>query len=254
VLSSTIDIREIESLDEVRAVEQLQKEAWGINDLDVAPLTHLVAVKETGGQMIGAFDDQTLIGFVYGFVGLDHGQTIHHSHMLAVSPAYRQTQVGYRLKLAQREAVLAQGITRITWTFDPLQSLNAYFNFCKLGVMSDQYKVNFYGAETSSFLHQVGTDRLLVTWLLASRRVRERVGGKSRQPEVSSGEQTLIEIPADINSIWRQDAKQAVQWREATRRAFTQAIAAGYFVDDFVRRGSESVYVLKRGRTNGDFA
>jgi predicted GNAT superfamily acetyltransferase len=252
-VAMTIDIRDIDRLDDVRAVERLQKEAWGIDDLDVDPLTQLVAAKETGGQLIGAFDHQTLIGFVYGFVGLEQGTPIHHSHMLAVSPAHRQAQIGYRLKLAQRRAVLAQGITRITWTFDPLQSVNAHFNFAKLGVVSDRYKVDFYGPETSSFLHQIGTDRLWVTWLLNSKRVQHRLEGWPGEV-TRSEEKMTIEIPSDINAIHRDDPQRALAWRESTRHAFSEAIAAGFLVEDFVRRGSVGAYVLTRGRKIGDLA
>jgi len=261
-LGSSVVIRDIQSLDEVRVVEELQKEIWGLADRDITPLTHLVAVKETGGQLIGAFDGQTLIGFVYGFAAVEGGQMSHHSHMLAVKPSYRNVDVGYRLKLAQRERALAQGITRITWTFDPLQSLNAYFNFCKLGVVSDTYRVDFYGAETSSFLHRIGTDRLWVTWLLESGRVRQRLEhGPPRRLDLSEGisdDKAFIEIPEDINAAQRHHPEDAVHWREATRRAFTEALASGFLVEDFFRqtRGEQSVgvYVLSRGRTIEDLA
>ncbi len=272
---SAIVIEDIESLDDIRIVEDLQKEVWTLDDRDVTPLTQLVAVKHAGGQLIGAREGGTLVGFVYGFVGVEHGRTIHHSHMLAVKPAYRNSDVGYKLKLAQRERVLAQGITRMTWTFDPLQSLNAYFNICKLGVVSDTYKINFYGPETSSVLHRLGTDRLWVTWFLDSDRVRQRLEGKTVRPEIDrhasalvvvdaegwprelavnaalAGAQTFIEIPPDINAVQRQNGAQAAQWREATRRAFTAAFAAGFHVADFLRqaRGAQSVgvYVLSHG-------
>src|SRR5262252_8498750 len=172
---STIVIRDIEGVAELRAVEALQKEVWGSDDLDVVPLTLLVASRAVGATLIGAYDGGRLVGFVYGFTGYEHGQVTHHSHMLAVKPGYRNHKLGFKLKLAQRERVLAQGITRITWTFDPLQSLNAHLNFGNLGVVSDSYKTNFYGEATSSFLHQAGTDRLWVTWFLDSQRVRERI-------------------------------------------------------------------------------
>src|SRR5436309_15587863 len=120
---SPLVIKPIEEIEDVRASEELQKEVWGIEDRDVTPLTQLVAARAVGGQLIGGYDGDALIGFVYGFVGLEHGRTTHHSHMLAVKAAYRNQQVGFKLKLAQRERVLAQGITCITWTFDPLQSL-----------------------------------------------------------------------------------------------------------------------------------
>jgi len=253
---STLVIRDIESVPDLRAVEGLQKEVWGCADLDVAPLTILLASREVGASIIGAYDGPRLVGFVYGFPGHENGQATHHSHMLAVLPAYRNHQLGYKLKLAQRARVLAQGIERITWTFDPLQSLNAYLNFGKLGVIADRYKINFYGEATSSFLHQIGTDRLWVTWLLETPRVRERLtrrkrgglpdnintmlrigsaGAPERRPlsELLGEEHLLIEIPSNINALQRNDASLAVEWREGTRWAFTQALAFGYLVEDF---------------------
>src|SRR5215212_7077024 len=118
----SIIIRDIKAGAEMRAVEELQKEAWGVPDLDVVPLSQLVAAKAVGGTLVGAFDGETLVGFAYGFVSYEHGQAAHHSHMLAVKPAYRNFNLGYRLKLAQRERVLAQGLNMMSWTFDPLQS------------------------------------------------------------------------------------------------------------------------------------
>jgi len=241
-------------------VETLQKNVWGCDDLDVVPATMLVASREVGAVLLGAYHNSSLVGFVYGFPGWEDGHITHHSHMLAVKPAYRNLNLGYKRKLAQRERVLAQGIKRISWTFDPLQSLNAYFNFGKLGVVADAYKISFYGEATSSFLHQSGTDRLWVTWLLDSRRVRERLASKKNesvpglediQPLLQAGidqapqrndlpgileqEHLLIEIPAYINALQNEKPKLAVEWREATRWAFTKAIAAGYLVEGFHR-------------------
>ena len=278
--TSTIVIRDIDGGAEIRAVEELQKEVWGIPDLDVVPLTHLVAAKAAGGVLLGAFDRETLIGFVYGFVSHERGTVAHHSHMLAVKPAYRNFKLGYKLKLAQRERVLAQGITVMTWTFDPLQSLNAHFNFNKLGVLSDRYLINFYGADAASFLHHSGTDRLWVDWLLTSRRVSGRLEGtvsalelekviplvqlgkddSPRRNDLTEGlshEQALIEIPADINAVERRSGELAIEWRESTRWAFTEAIAAGYLVTDFYRqsRGEQrqGTYLLSQGKKPGDF-
>ncbi|MBO0801190.1 MAG: GNAT family N-acetyltransferase, partial [Blastocatellia bacterium] len=152
-----ITIRDLLLTEEVYQVEELEKEVWGISDRDVTPLTHLVAAREAGGLLIGAYDGAMLAGFAYGFVGYEQGEMTLHSHMLAVKPAYRRRNLGFQLKLAQRERALEKGIKRITWTFDPLQSVNAHFNFCKLGVVSNQYKINLYGESTSSFLHRSGT-------------------------------------------------------------------------------------------------
>lgn len=274
-----IIVRDINGQVEMRAVEKLQKEVWGLPDLDVVPLTQLVAAKASGGFVIGAFDRDALAGFAYGFAGFEDGQVTHHSHMLGVRPEYRSLNIGYLLKFAQREKVLEQGIDRMTWTFDPLQSVNAYFNFNKLGVVSDEYFVNFYGENSASFLHRNGTDRLWVTWLLKSGYVRERLDGtvpvfeladvcplvevgKDYVPlrrvvdEGSSDEQTVIEIPADINGLEQKSGEITAQWREAVRLAFTEAIAAGYLVKGFYRgnRGDQVVgrYLLTRGKSIED--
>src|SRR2546421_9835700 len=140
-----VTIRDVETTAELHAVEDLQREVWGIPDVDVVPLTHLVAAKTAGGVLAGAFDDKVLVGFVYGFAAIEHGETTHHSHMLAVRPSHRGAHIGERLKLAQRERVLAQGIKTVSWTFDPLRSKNAHLNFRKLGVTCDRYFVDFYG-------------------------------------------------------------------------------------------------------------
>jgi predicted GNAT superfamily acetyltransferase len=275
----SIVIRDIEGAAEMRALEQLQKEVWGIPDLDVVPFSHLIATKEAGGVLVGAFDVQTLIGFIYGFASYENGQMAHHSHMLAVKSAYRNLNLGYQLKLAQRERVKAQGANFITWTFDPLQSLNAYFNFRKLGVVADRYFVNFYGEDAASFLHRNGTDRLWVTWPLASKADRESVQrdlnvefpqvlplikvGLDESPacntlaEGLSSKDAMIEIPADINKLQQQNKNLAFVWRDATRWAFTKAIEAGYMVIDFVRqsRGEQQlgIYVLSRERNLADY-
>lgn len=243
--SDNISIRQIETFAELRAVEEMQKEVWGIPDLDVVPLTHLVAAKAAGGVLLGAFDRQTLVGFVYGFVAEEVGEMAHHSHMLAVKHAYRNFNLGYKLKLAQREEVLAQGINLITWTFDPLQSLNAYFNFTKLGVIADRYLINFYGEEATSFLHQSGTDRFWVKWLLTSDRVVQRLN-KPNPPLESPADKLLIEIPGDINAVQQQNPEAAFEWRQRTRSAFTDALGAGYVVRDFYREGGSGFYILAK--------
>ena len=244
-----IAIRSVETFAELRAVEELQKEVWGVPDLDVVPATHLVAAKAAGGVLLGAFDGPTLIGFVYGFGGVEDGEMAHHSHMLAVKRTYRNFNLGYKLKLAQRDAVLAQGISVITWTFDPLQSLNAHFNFTKLGVISNRYLIDFYGEDAASFLHQHGTDRLWVKWLLKSERVIKRLNTPSPTPE-NPVDKVLIEIPDNISAIQQQNPELAHEWRRRTQCAFIDAIENGYTAVDFYRetRGAEKVgtYILSR--------
>jgi len=274
-MPSDVQIRDLTSAEDLRAIEQLQRIVWGMSDLDILPATMLVAAIEVGAVLVGAFVEDYLAGFAFAFPGLDHGQLTLHSDMLGIDPAYRNLDLGYRLKLAQRDRALSNDITQITWTFDPLQSLNAYFNLAKLGVVSDTYKIDFYG-ETSSFLHQLGTDRLWVRWQLQSERVISRLEKSVVREDIAAladkydflvkakddlspetktsgkleNQHLLIEIPADINVIIRDDLSLALSWRDAVRWAFTGALAAGYIVDDFFRLDrrtqSSGIYLLSK--------
>ena len=270
-----IVLRDITEHSELKAVEDLQKQIWGCSDREILPSLALIPIIEIGGVLIGAFDENDLVGFVLGFPGIEDGELILHSDMLGVMPEYRAHRLGYRLKLAQREKALEKGIDKITWTFDPLQSLNAYLNFNRLGVISNRYKVNYYG-QTSSFLHQTGTDRLWVSWLLNSERVKEKLVGAEppRLPNEIEGATTVlgvgdsgepklrkdiaegrvsIEIPGNINELMIKDSELTTRWREASREAFTQALDAGYTATEFYRleRNGRSIgsYLLEASDT-----
>jgi chorismate synthase len=261
--SAPILIRKIESLAEMHEVEQLQREIWGVEDLDVYPALALRPQTEVGAILIGAFAEGRLVGFVFGFPGILNGETIIHSDMLGVSERYRSQSLGYLLKRAQREEALALGIKRITWTFDPLQARNAHLNFSKLGVIADRYYVDYYGV-TSSFLHRFGTDRLWVTWLLNRERVEAppsndldqlphliRVG-EGLEPIASDfidEPRLVIEIPCVLNANHQ-------RWREATRAAFTHALDEGYIVEEFYvgERDGQKIgrYVLAQRRKGAE--
>jgi len=279
-----IVIRDLNGIDDLSQLKAVEKEVWGMTDDDALPLTLAIALKTAGNIFVGAFDQDRdkdkLVGFAFGFLGREHGQTTIHSHMLAVLDAYRHLDLGSRLKQAQRERAMSMGVHEMTWTYDPLQSRNAHFNFFKLGVVSDTYKVDFYGPETSSMLHRNGTDRLWVRWILNSRRVRDRLAGKSPNaraetldamrllaplvrfdPNGQPGRADLaeslarrrvsIEIPGDILEGERKDADLAREWRETTRWAFRGAIKAGFVAAEFCRsiRGQQGpgAYLLQRG-------
>jgi predicted GNAT superfamily acetyltransferase len=277
-----IVIRDLKSIDDLSQLKAVEKEVWGMTDDDTLPLTLAIALRASGNIFIGAFDKDKdkdkLVGFAFGFLGREHGQTTLHSHMLAVLDAYRHLDLGSRLKQAQRERAMAMGVHEMTWTFDPLQSRNAHFNFSKLGVVSDTYKVDFYGPETSSMLHRNGTDRLWVRWILNSRRVRDRLAGKNARAETLDALRLLaplvrfdpsgkpgradlaeslarqrvsIEIPGDILEVERADMGLAREWRDATRWAFREAMKAGFFVAEFCRsiRGQQGpgAYLLQQG-------
>jgi predicted GNAT superfamily acetyltransferase len=276
-------IHDVEGEAEYHAIEALQKEAWQFSDLDTVPAATLIATQHAGGIVLGAFDGELMIGFAYGFPALEDGRASMHSHMLAVKPDYRNCHAGFYLKLAQRERALEKGLDEITWTFDPLQSLNAHLNFAKLGVISHKYIPNFYGEATSSPLHSgFGTDRLWVRWLLNSDRVKRRssLDASRREGNVSlhpseaavvigsaliycdgsrpllgdfsslSATRCSIEIPHNISAIKEGEPSLGVEWREATRAAFLAALDEGFIVEDFVRVDAEAgprwFYVLNK--------
>lgn len=277
-------IRNITALPEMHEVEELQKQVWGVDDLEVFPALALIPMIEVGAVLIGAFDDERMVGFVFGFPGYEplvgagktaqSGRLILHSDMLAVRPEYRAHGLGYKLKLAQREQTLASGIDTITWTYDPLQSLNAHLNITRLGVIADSYRINYYG-ETTSFLHGTGTDRLWVTWALNSERVRQRIKlvqpsppvnfddlttlvrvGETEEPVSSesdpAAEVLVIEIPSDINTLRAENVALAARWRQATRKAFAGVLGAGFSVAEFYRvkrygRPAGAYLLKKRG-------
>ena len=271
-------IRDLDSFDDLLQVRAVEKEVWGMTEEDSLPMTLAIALQASGSIFVGAFDRAKMVGFAFGIFGREHGQFTIHSHMLAVLETYRQHDLGLKLKHAQRDRALALGSREMTWTYDPLQSRNAHLNFAKLGIVSDTYKADFYGPETSSVLHQNGTDRLWVRWLLDSRRVRDRTAGKEGRAETldalrllaplvafngdgrparadlkeSLGRQRVsIEIPGEILEVERTDMGLAREWREATRWAFTEAIGAGFYVAEFCRsiRGQQGpgAYLLEKG-------
>jgi predicted GNAT superfamily acetyltransferase len=211
------------------------------------PITHV------GGVLLGAFDGARLVGFSFAFPGIEDGRFILHSDMLAVKQEYRSLGLGLQLKLAQRQQALDKGIATITWTFDPLQSLNANLNFGKLGVVSDRYFANYYG-ETTSFLHSTGTDRLWVSWKLESEWVRSRIEGGNtnrafndplpalltvgdKDEPISANKpgssQVFLDIPINFNRLVKDNKDLATTWRAASRDAFTDALDEGFIVQDF---------------------
>ena len=174
-----MEIRPVTDHAEYRAVESLQADVWNLPDVEVVPLHMLVTAARNGGLLLGAFDGDRLAGFVFGFPGLTaDGRLKHCSHMAGVHPDYRDQNLGYRLKLAQRAAVLSQGIDLITWTFDPLEARNAWLNFHKLGAICNTYLRNVYGEMRDGLNAGLPSDRLQVDWWIRSERVERRLRGE----------------------------------------------------------------------------
>lgn len=183
----TIEIRPLETIIEIRMVEDLQREVWGNTPTDIVPLHLLTTVAHNGGVLLGAWDAEAerLVGFVFGFLGTDDpdprriaaANLKHCSHMLGVIPDYRDQRVGYQLKLAQRERVLQQGVRLITWTYDPLESRNAQLNIARLGCICKTYIREVYGEMHDTLNKGLPSDRFQVEWWLTSSRVEQKISG-----------------------------------------------------------------------------
>jgi predicted GNAT superfamily acetyltransferase len=202
-------IRDVLTHEDFRETENIQREAWSFDDLDVVPAAHLIAAKWAGGIVLGAFDSDRMIGFVYGFPALENGHISLHSHMLAVRPESRNLRAGIQLKVAQRKKAIEMGVREISWTFDPLQTLNAHLNFTRLGVVSERYLVNFYGEETSSPLHRgVGTDRLWVRWLINTDRVKTRLRNIETGENSDNTNTSPVELEKELGNLFAEQPER----------------------------------------------
>jgi predicted GNAT superfamily acetyltransferase len=272
-MSDSIYIRPPASAKEYEIIEQLQVEIWG-SELGASPSHLVLTIGKEGGIVLMAFDGETPVGFVFGFLGLTaDGRLKLASHQAGVLPAYQDRGVGLQLKLAQREATLAKGLDLITWTFDPLQGRNGRLNLRKLGAVCNTYLPNLYGEMADALNQGLPSDRFRVDWWIASDHVRRRINEQAAEPdwpvaeypllnpgaELSHGTITppdrfelpnsaycLVEIPLDIAGLKQQAPELALKWRLQTRDIFETAFGQGYTVIDLLRRGDHNYYLLAR--------
>jgi predicted GNAT superfamily acetyltransferase len=222
-------VRTCQSLEEMRACVALQKEVWGFADIELVPLRMFVVAEKVGGQVIGAFEGNELVGFAFAVPGVRDQHAFLYSHMLAVREQYRNTGLGRRLKLAQRDNAISRGFERMEWTFDPLEIKNSYFNLERLGAIARRYNVNQYGITSSSLQGGLPTDRLVAEWWLRSERV-EHLLATGSNPEFTPVK--TIFVPAQIYE-WKAAAEtriQAQQIQERNREEFQRAFASGLAV------------------------
>ena len=229
VSGEAIDIRHCHGVAEFQACVDLQREVWKFSDADLVPVRMFVVASKIGGQVIGAFAGDALVGFALSIPGARDGHSYLHSHMLAVREQYRNAGVGRRLKLAQRDDAIARGFDLMEWTFDPLEIKNAYLNIERLGAIVRRYSVNQYGMSSSPLQGGLPTDRCVAEWWLNSNRVRELLGqGRRSSPKTEQ----IISIPAEIYA-WKSDPaqhKRALDVLMATREQFQKAFSAGMSV------------------------
>jgi predicted GNAT superfamily acetyltransferase len=212
----------------------LQKEVWNFTDSELVPLRMFVVAEKVGGQVMGAFDGNNMVGFALSVPGARSGHVYLHSHMLAVREDHRNGGLGRRLKLFQREEALARGIELIEWTFDPLEIKNSYLNIEKLGAISRRYNINQYGITSSPLQGGLPSDRLIAEWWLKSKRV-ETLLATGGNP--AFGRDTTIVVPAQIYD-WKaaeETRSQARQVQEQNRDQFLSAFDQGLVVQGYER-------------------
>lgn len=231
--AESIVIRKCHGLEEMRACVALQKEVWNFTDIELVPLRIFVVAEKIGGQVVGAFVNDNLVGFAFALPGSREGRSFLYSHMLAVRKQYRNAGLGRRLKLFQREDGLARNFDLMEWTFDPLEIKNAYLNIEKLGAISRRYNVNQYGITSSPLQGGLPTDRLVAEWWLKSQRVESLLAKKTHS---NVKPVTTISVPSGVYE-WKASPEtrhRAKEIQDRNREEFQKA-----FAEDLVVMGYE---------------
>ena len=240
-MTAGLVVRSCTEIAEFQACVELQRQIWGEADLEVEPSTLFVVAAHTGGQVLGAFDSDKLVGYTLAVAGVRNGVPYLHSHMTGVLATYRDQGVGRLLKLHQREEALGRGIRLIEWTFDPLETRNAHFNLNRLGAIARQYLPNLYGVTTSPLHRGLPTDRLVAEWLLDSPRVVTAVAVGNVEPALDAAHVTL---PKDLESRKAEPSGRLEEVQARVRKEFSDWFARGYAVVGLKRDATGAAYVL----------
>jgi predicted GNAT superfamily acetyltransferase len=246
--NASVEIRKVSSIEEYDACIKLQREVFGLPDLEISPRRHLIVSNRAGGWTLGAFIEGTLVGFVHHLAAVDGDLVFGYSHMMAVKTQYQNKGVGAQLKWAQRARALSQGRDFIKWTFEPMRARNAHFNLNRLGVVVREYAVNFYGtdyamdpAEKGSGASGMDSDRLFASWHLSAPRVQ----ALAQRKDFPLGEPRLkIEIPADFSSLVKADPRAAKAEGLRVRNEFQDALGAGLVCRSFERDDRRPRYLF----------
>jgi predicted GNAT superfamily acetyltransferase len=258
-----VEIRPIANLSDLRRCHEIQRAVWGYSDLMVFPYTILISAKHNGGVLLGAYVNDELAGFLFGYLSMAAAKLYLFSQRMGVLPEYQSMGLGYRLKIAQREQMLRQGIDTVVWTYDPLEGKNATLNIEKLGGIVRYYARDIYGFVQNPLQTGLATDRFLLEWHLMSDRVRERVRSNYQRPRAEDWLSTedlplvnhaawesdtprplaadlelendcvLVQVPPDLQNIKRCDLNMARGWRDITRLIFETYFQRGYVVTGF---------------------
>jgi predicted GNAT superfamily acetyltransferase len=244
-----IEVRTCWSLAELRQCAELQSQIWGNSPVGLVPLNVFVIATHTGGQVTGAFRGSLPIGAALVLPAWRDGQIYLHSHFVGVRPGFRNRGIGRQLKLWQYQDASRRGVSRIEWTFDPLQLRNAYLNFVRLGVIARRYLPNFYGDPWSPLHGNLPTDRLLVEWHVGDPRTLCALADK---PLVPGPNAVQIQIPANIDELRDSKSPEAERIQTEVREEFNRWFDRGYAVVGFLRGTSSCSYLLQDDVQNID--
>ena len=292
---TTFEIRPLRALEEMRPVVELQKGYWGDDLESVIPAHMLFSLANHGGHVLAAFDGEQPVGVLVGFLSTNMEEPKRpamanlqiFSKRMVVLPEYRSQGIGYRLKLAQRDLAIEQGIRLVVWTFDPMLSVNAHLNIRKLGGICQSYHEDYYGTSSEGGLAKLGSsDRLMLEWWVTNRRVEERINGSRKDLMLShyldantsiinpsalshdgillpaektvapTGTFALLEVPTRYPTLETSNPQLARAWRLHTRLMFRQMFAGGFVVTDFLTEEYEgrerSFYLLSYNGPQSD--
>lgn len=243
-------VRECTTVEEFDACVRLQREVFGLPDMEISPRRHLIVSRSAGGWVLGAFEGARLVGFVLHLAAARGQVVFGYSHMMAVAASHQNRGVGARLKWAQRERAIAEGRAFIKWTFEPLRARNAHFNLVRLGVVVRTYEVNYYGTDYATQAAEQGThqgldsDRLVAEWDLRSPRV-EALARREEPPARGEPAATVVITP-DWSALVREDATAARRELVRVRAEFQQNLARGLVCAGFERDPSRPRYLFYR--------
>ena len=236
-----IGVRQLFDLEEFREAVALQEAVWGFAERDLVPVRSFVVANKIGGHSFGAYDDDRMVGFLYGipaFHGPENTPYIH-SQMLGVLPEYRNAGLGRLMKLAQREDALNRKLSLVEWTFDPLEIKNAFFNMERLGAVVRRFSLNFYGSTTSHLHGGLPTDRCVAEWWVNSPRANAIVAG---EPFARNPIEARISVPNDIGEMRTEDPSQARAIQQQVSEQFVENIGKGLAVIGFERSETHGTY------------
>lgn len=235
-MDQDIEIRECTTIEEFSACVQVQRDVFALPEGEISPVRHFVVTKNAGGFTLGAFSAGRLAGFVLSVPAFLRGEPAYYSHMTGVLPAFQSLGIGARLKWAQRDRALSEGVEYIKWTFEPVKARNAYFNLEKLGAVAAEIKPNFYGTDYATNERAVlASDRLFAEWALTGPKVEAVSQGRELRENRSPA--AAIVIMADWAALLQSDVERALSEQRRIRTEFEAAFSRGLVAREFVRGG-----------------